>query len=120
VKDGNWNEDKFGIDLATKRVIPTLTYETEYSKNHINFRGYPQDPRASKIKFESADEIQTKIRLGLSYSILFSHGNKDKNDKVLFLFVFYNYNNSFCRIDILQSIKLPIMTKILQRRLVRR
>jgi hypothetical protein len=57
-----------------------LTYETEYSKNHIDYTHHPPDPRLAKLKFESADEIQTKNRLGLSYSLIFSHGPKLDDD----------------------------------------
>lgn len=81
VKVGNWNEDTIALHLVKTRQVPPLRYETETRKNHIDYSHFPPDPRTSKLKIDSAEEIQARNKEGLSYEIVFSHGEIDAHER---------------------------------------
>mmetsp|Transcript_24341 Transcript_24341/g.24948 ORF Transcript_24341/g.24948 Transcript_24341/m.24948 type:complete len:186 (+) Transcript_24341:93-650(+) len=74
VRYGNWNEDKFGTEILSTREVPNLSYDTEYTANHRDPKTVSLDPRILSIKMESLEEIRGKNKDGLSYNLIFQHG----------------------------------------------
>lgn len=75
VYDGNWSEDKIATELLMTRQVQKPSYQTEQRSNFQNPINIPEDPRIASVKLESMDDIRAKNKEGLSYALIFDHGN---------------------------------------------
>lgn len=82
VRYGNWNEDRYGTEILTKREVPPLNYETEYTSNHRDPKTVSIDPKVLSVKLESLDELRAKNKEGLTYGLIFKHGEQDEPPQV--------------------------------------
>lgn len=80
---GNWNEDKYGTEILSQREVPSLTYQTEHSWNHKDPKTVLLDPKISSIKLESVEELRAKNKEGLTYGLIFQHGERNEPPQVI-------------------------------------
>lgn len=73
VKHGNWIEDNIGGELIQSTRPGKLTYETETRKHYVSPSEMPYHPNDTKF---SVEEIKTKNKDGLPYTLVFNHSAK--------------------------------------------
>mmetsp|Transcript_28763 Transcript_28763/g.33951 ORF Transcript_28763/g.33951 Transcript_28763/m.33951 type:complete len:167 (-) Transcript_28763:98-598(-) len=75
VKEGNWIEDKFGVDLATKCTISKQLVDSEHNSNF-------KQPSAEFYKYLESTKSAGKSCVELEKTVLFNHGDVFTTDKV--------------------------------------
>src|SRR5690554_3290235 len=78
VRCGNWVEDSVGHSLMHSRSEQAMDYTTEARRNFIDPKLMEEDPLASRVKIPSLAEITVKSREGLSWNVMFSHGDEQE------------------------------------------
>lgn len=78
VRCGNWVEDSIGHELAQHRGEPAMEYTTESRRNYVDPRTMAEHPSASRVTIPSLAEITVKSREGLSWNVMFAHGEEQE------------------------------------------
>lgn len=82
VKVDNWVEDNIGMSLAMKTREPPRIFQTCTKESFIDPNDRPSPP-SMPVNMPSTQELKSKNKDGLPYSILFSHGAKDMSPEVI-------------------------------------
>mmetsp|Transcript_11733 Transcript_11733/g.17773 ORF Transcript_11733/g.17773 Transcript_11733/m.17773 type:complete len:182 (-) Transcript_11733:146-691(-) len=115
VRDGNWNEDKYGAEILVSRSRCQYSYDTEYSRNHCDPRDMQPDPRISSLKLPSIEDIRAKNKDGMSYSLIFEHGLTPLSAEERFSTTMTDANSNFKKFAIPEGSRQLSREKILSR-----
>ncbi len=96
VRNGNWVEDNFGVTLSSNCSInpsslgakhfpidrpQTQIPQSENSEKFIDTREFMRSSSTERIA--AIQEIRTKTKDGLSYNLVFQHGNMQPREVIL-------------------------------------